>query len=82
MMDGFGTVIGLGFVLSFGYWCTDFLLIQRGLAAKDVTAASETPLIAAVAKLFFPRWSSFPALPPWSSFRRSSWPVTTWPCRH
>jgi SSS family solute:Na+ symporter len=62
MMDGFGTVIGLGFVLSFGYWCTDFLLIQRGLAAKDVTAASETPLIAAVAKLFFPALVVLPGL--------------------
>ncbi|HUU12355.1 MAG TPA: sodium:solute symporter family protein [Terriglobia bacterium] len=53
-MDGVGTVLGLGFVLSFGYWCTDFLLIQRALAAKDLPAAVQTPLIAAVAKLFFP----------------------------
>ncbi|MGE5646659.1 MAG: sodium:solute symporter family protein [Acidobacteriota bacterium] len=53
-MDGAGTVLGLAFVLSCGYWCTDFLLIQRGLAAKDITAASETPLVGAVAKLFFP----------------------------
>jgi SSS family solute:Na+ symporter len=53
-MDGVGNVLGLGFVLSFGYWCTDFLLIQRALAAKNLSAAVQTPLIAAVAKLFFP----------------------------
>jgi len=34
-MDGLGFIFGLGFVLSFGYWCTDFVLIQRGLAARD-----------------------------------------------
>ena len=45
---------GLGFVLSFGYWCTDFLLIQRALAAKSMGAARRTPLIAAVPKMFFP----------------------------
>ncbi|MFB3921571.1 MAG: sodium:solute symporter family protein [Terriglobia bacterium] len=53
-MDGVGNVLGLAFVLSFGYWCTDFLLIQRALAAKNLRAAVETPLIASVAKLFFP----------------------------
>ncbi len=61
-MDGVGAVIGLGFVLSFGYWCTDFLLIQRGLAAKDVTAAAETPLVGSVAKLFFPALVVLPGL--------------------
>lgn len=53
-MDVFGIVFGLGFVLSCGYWCTDFLLIQRALAAKDLKASVETPLIGAVVKLFFP----------------------------
>jgi SSS family solute:Na+ symporter len=53
-MDGVGTVLGLGFVLSFGYWCTDFLLVQRALAAKDVDSAVRTPLVAAVPKLAFP----------------------------
>lgn len=61
-MDGVGNVLGLGFVLSFGYWCTDFLLIQRALAAKDVRAAVETPLVAAVAKLFFPALVVLPGL--------------------
>jgi SSS family solute:Na+ symporter len=61
-MDGVGNVLGLGFVLSFGYWCTDFLLIQRALAAKNVSAAMETPLIASVAKLFFPALVVLPGL--------------------
>jgi SSS family solute:Na+ symporter len=49
-----GLVMGLGFVLSFGYWCTDFLVVQRALAAENMAAAQRTPLIAAVAKMFFP----------------------------
>lgn len=49
-----GLVLGLGFVLSFGYWCTDFLVVQRALAAKDMAGAQRTPLIAAVPKMFFP----------------------------
>jgi solute:Na+ symporter, SSS family len=53
-MDGLGVIFGLGFVLSFGYWCTDFVLIQRGLAARDLSTASGTPLVAAAVKLFFP----------------------------
>ena len=61
-MDMIGVVFGLGFVLSFGYWCTDFLLVQRALAAKDLNAAAETPLIAAVAKLFFPALVVLPGL--------------------
>jgi SSS family solute:Na+ symporter len=50
----FGLVMGLGFVLSFGYWCTDFLVVQRALAAEDMAAAQRTPLIAAVPKMLFP----------------------------
>lgn len=61
-MDGFGVVFGLGFVLSCGYWCTDFLLIQRALAARDATAAARTPLIGAIAKLFFPALVVIPGL--------------------
>jgi SSS family solute:Na+ symporter len=41
-------------VLSFGYWCTDFLVVQRALAADSMTAARRTPLIAAVPKMLFP----------------------------
>ncbi|GAC1649521.1 MAG: sodium:solute symporter family protein [Gemmatimonadaceae bacterium] len=53
-VEWFGLVMGLGFVLSFGYWCTDFLVVQRAMAAKSMTAARRTPLIAAVPKMFFP----------------------------
>ena len=45
---------GLGFVLSFGYWCTDFLVIQRAMAANSMSAARRTPLIAAFPKMFMP----------------------------
>ena len=44
----FGLVAGLGFVLSFGYWCTDFLVVQRAMAAESMSAARRTPLIAAL----------------------------------
>jgi SSS family solute:Na+ symporter len=47
-------LMGLGFVLSFGYWCTDFLVIQRAMAAKSMAAARRTPLVAAVPKMLFP----------------------------
>jgi len=47
-------LMGLGFVLSFGYWCTDFLVIQRAMAAHSMAAARRTPLVAAVPKMLFP----------------------------
>ena len=53
-VEWLGLVMGLGFVLSFGYWCTDFLVIQRALAADSMGAARRTPLIAALPKMFFP----------------------------
>ena len=53
-VDAFAMVFGLGFVLSFGYWCTNFLVIQRAMAAKNMSAARRTPLIAAVPKMLFP----------------------------
>jgi SSS family solute:Na+ symporter len=53
-VEWFGMVMGLGFVLSFGYWCTDFLVVQRAMAADSMSAARRTPLIAAVPKMFFP----------------------------
>src|SRR3954469_8921241 len=52
--EWFGVVAGLGFVLSFGYWCTDFLVVQRAMAADSMTAARRTPLIAAFPKMLFP----------------------------
>ncbi len=53
-VDAFALVMGLGFVLSFGYWCTDFLVIQRAMAADSMGAARRTPLIAALPKMVFP----------------------------
>ncbi|MFO0579475.1 MAG: sodium:solute symporter family protein [Polyangia bacterium] len=53
-VEALGLVLGLGFVLSFGYWCTDFLVVQRAMAADSMTAARRTPLIAAVPKMLFP----------------------------
>ena len=53
-VEAFGLVAGLGFVLSFGYWCTDFLVIQRAMAANSMSAARRTPLIAAFPKMFMP----------------------------
>src|SRR5438105_13670698 len=53
-VEWFGMAMGLGFVLSFGYWCTDFLVVQRAMAADSMTAARRTPLIAAVPKMLFP----------------------------
>jgi SSS family solute:Na+ symporter len=53
-VDWFAMIFGLGFVLSFGYWCTNFLVVQRAMAAKNMTAARNTPLVAAVPKMVFP----------------------------
>jgi SSS family solute:Na+ symporter len=57
-----GLVMGLGFVLSFGYWCTDFLVIQRAMAADSEVSARKVPLIAAFPKMFFPFLVILPGL--------------------
>ncbi len=49
-----GIIFGLGFVLSFGYWCTNFLVVQRAMAAGSMSAARKTPLIGALPKMFIP----------------------------
>ncbi len=61
-VEWFGLAMGLGFVLSFGYWCTDFLVIQRAMAAKDMNAARRTPLIAAIPKMLFPALVILPGM--------------------
>jgi solute:Na+ symporter, SSS family len=61
-VDVFGLAMGLGFVLSFGYWCTDFLVIQTAMAAKTEESARRVPLIAAVPKMFFPFLVILPGL--------------------
>ena len=49
-----GIVFGLGFVISFGYWTTDFLVVQRVLAAKDMRSAKMAPIIGAAFKMMVP----------------------------
>jgi SSS family solute:Na+ symporter len=53
-VEWYGIFAGLGFVLSFGYWCTNFLIVQRAMAAESTTAARKTPLIGAIPKMFIP----------------------------
>jgi SSS family solute:Na+ symporter len=61
-VEWFGLAMGLGFVLSFGYWCTDFLVIQRAMAADSEVSARRVPLIAAIPKMFFPFLVILPGL--------------------
>jgi solute:Na+ symporter, SSS family len=53
-IEVFGLVAGLGFVMSFGYWCTNFLVIQRAMAANSMSAARRTPVLAALPKMLLP----------------------------
>jgi len=53
-IEWFGMFMGLGFVLAFGYWCTNFLVVQRAMAANSMSAARRTPLIGALPKMFIP----------------------------
>ncbi len=50
----FSMVAGLGFVLSFGYWCTNFLVVQRAMAARSMAEGRLTPLIGALPKMLLP----------------------------
>jgi SSS family solute:Na+ symporter len=61
-VDVFAMVFGLGFVLAFGYWCTNFLVVQRAMAARNMTAARRTPLIGAVPKMFLPALVILPGM--------------------
>lgn len=53
-VEWMGMFMGLGFVLAFGYWCTNFLVVQRAMAANSMSAARRTPLIGALPKMFIP----------------------------
>lgn len=53
-VDTFSLVFGLGFVLAFGYWCTDFLVVQRAMISKNLNDAQRTPIIASIPKIFMP----------------------------
>jgi SSS family solute:Na+ symporter len=53
-IDWAGLILGLGFVLAFGYWTTDFLVVQRALASKNLASARMTPIIASFPKMLVP----------------------------
>ncbi len=61
-VEWIGLTMGLGFVLSFGYWCTNFLVVQRAMAAPSEEAARRVPLIAAIPKMFLPFLVILPGL--------------------
>src|SRR3954471_10164264 len=57
-----GLVFGLGFVLSFGYWTTNFVEVQRAMASSSISAAQRTPIIGAFPKMFVPFMVIFPGM--------------------
>ncbi len=57
-----GIVFGLGFVLSFGYWTTNFVEVQRAMASKSMASAQSTPIIGAFPKMFVPFIVIFPGM--------------------
>ncbi len=57
-----GIVLGLGGVIAFGYWTTDFLVVQRAMAAKDLRSAKLAPIIACYFKMFVPLIVILPGL--------------------
>jgi SSS family transporter len=61
-IDWFGMVFGLGLAVSFGYWCTDFLQVQRVLVAKNLRSAQNGTVIGAVLKMGVPLIVTIPGL--------------------
>ncbi len=61
-IDWFGMVFGLGLAVSFGYWCTDFLQVQRVIVAKNLRAAQNGTIIGAVLKILVPIIVTVPGL--------------------
>ncbi len=57
-----GIVFGLGFIISFGYWTTDFLVVQRVLSAKDLRSAKMAPIIGSGFKMLVPLIVILPGL--------------------
>ena len=53
-VNAWSMAMGLGFVMSFGYWCTDFLVVQRAMIARSMSAARRTPIIASFPKMLMP----------------------------
>lgn len=61
-VDAVSMVFGLGFVLAFGYWCTDFLVVQRAMISRNLNDARRTPVIAAIPKVLMPLIVILPGL--------------------
>ena len=61
-IDWFGMVFGLGLAVSFGYWCTDFLQVQRVIVAKNLRSAQNGTIIGAVLKMCVPMIVTIPGL--------------------
>ncbi|GAA4707044.1 sodium:solute symporter family protein [Nocardioides conyzicola] len=57
-----GIVFGLGFVLSFGYWTTNFVEVQRAMASNSISSARKTPIIGAFPKMFIPFITIIPGM--------------------
>ncbi len=57
-----GIVFGLGFVLSFGYWTTNFVEVQRAMASSSISAAQRSPIIGSFPKMFVPFLVIFPGM--------------------
>ena len=53
-INAMSLIFGLGFVMSFGYWCTDFLVVQRAMIAQNMNDAQRTPILAAIPKMLMP----------------------------
>ena len=61
-VNWFTEILAVGLIMSPAYWCTDYLLVQRALAAKDLNTARKTPLFAAFPKMFFPFLVTVPGM--------------------
>src|SRR5215203_3749836 len=57
-----GIVFGLGFVLSFGYWTTNFVEVQRAMASDSIASARKTPIIGSFPKMFVPFLTIIPGM--------------------
>src|SRR6478672_7085600 len=62
LLSVIGIVFGLGFVLSFGYWTTNFVEVQRAMASNSISAARKTPIIGAFPKMFVPFITILPGM--------------------
>ena len=62
LLSVIGLVFGLGFVLSFGYWTTNFVEVQRAMASSSISAAQRAPIIGAFPKMFVPFIVIFPGM--------------------